>query len=128
MTTTIAQIQALPYSPFNGTGIVGIVITNGIPSYFKVIGSELNRIVSVNWYPDNPASVKFNIREMILVDNNLGTFMIQVTDNFLYDNDRGGHISFRLDNGTTLTAPVKTYGRVSLGPLWQAPDQGLITG
>jgi len=128
MTTSIAQIQALPNSPFNGTGIVGIVITNGIPSYFKVIGSELNRIVSVNWYPENPASVKFTTREMILVDDTLGTFMVQVTDNYLYDNDRGGHISFRLDDGTTLTAPVRTYGRVSVGPLWQAPDQGLITG
>lgn len=128
MTTSIAQIQSLPGSPYNGTGLVGIVITNGVPSYFKVIGSELNRIVSVNWYPENPASVKFTTRDMILVDNTLGTFMVMVTDNYLYDNDRGGHISFRLDDGTTLTAPVKTYGRVSVGPLWTAPDQGLITG
>jgi hypothetical protein len=29
---------------------------------------------------------------------------------------------------TTLTVPVKTFGPVSLGPLWQAPGQGLITG
>jgi hypothetical protein len=58
----------------------------------------------------------------------MGTFMVMVTDNFLYDDDRAGHISFRLDDGTTLTAPVKTYGRVSVGPLWQSPEQGLITG
>jgi len=65
---------------------------------------------------------------MILVDNTMGTFMVMVTDNFLYDNNRAGHISFRLDDGTTLTAPVKTYGRVSVGPLWQSSEQGLITG
>lgn len=126
--TTIASIEGLPSSPYNGTGIVGIVITSGIPSFFKVIGSDLNRIVSVNWYPENVASVKFKMRNMILIDNTLGTFMVQVTDNYLYDNDRGGHISFRLDDGTVLTAPAKTYGRVSVGPLWTAPDQGLITG
>jgi hypothetical protein len=126
--TTIASIEGLPSSPYNGTGIVGIVITSGIPSFFKVIGSDLDRIVSVNWYPENVASVKFKMRNMILIDDTLGTFMVQVTDNYLYDNDRGGHISFRLDDGTVLTAPVKTYGRVSVGPLWTAPDQGLITG
>ena len=126
--TTIASIEGLPSSPYNGTGIVGIVITSGIPSFFKVIGSDLDRIVSVNWYPKNVASVKFKMRNMILIDNTIGTFMVQVTDNYLYDNDRAGHISFRLDDGTVLTAPVKTYGRVSVGPLWTSPEQGLITG
>lgn len=126
--TSIASILSLPGSPFNGTGIVGIVITNGVPSYFKVTGSDLDRIVSVNWYPEYPASVKFTTRDMILIDNTMGTFMVMVTDNFLYDNNRAGHISFRLDDGTTLTAPVKTYGRVSVGPLWQSSEQGLITG
>jgi hypothetical protein len=128
MTTTIAQIFTLPNSPYNGTDIVGIAITNGVPTYLKVMGSDLDKIVSVNWYPENANSVKFTMRGMILVDKTLGTFMVQVTDNFLFDNDRAGHISFRLDDGTTLTAPVKTFGRVSVGPLWQAPDSGLITG
>lgn len=126
--TTIAQIDSLPGGPFNGTGIVGIVITSGIPSFFKVTGSDLDRIVSVNWYPANPASVKFETRKMILIDNTLGTFMVMVTDNYLSNNNRAGHISFRLDDGTTLTAPVETYGRVSVGPLWCAPDQGINTG
>jgi len=126
--TAIADIQALPFSPYNGTGIVGIIITSGVPSYFKVTGSNLDRIVSVDWYPRNPATVTFDTRGMILVDNTLGTFMIRVKDNYLDISDRGGHISFRLDDGTTLTSPVKTYGRVSIGPLWQAPDQGFSTG
>lgn len=126
--TTIAQIQALPNCPYNGTGIVGIAITNGVPNYFKVTGSNLDRIVSVNWYPENPASVKFTMRNMILIDNTVGTFMVMINDNFLFDNDRGGHISFRLNDNTTLTASVRTYGRVSIGPLFQFPDQGLITG
>ena len=54
--------------------------------------------------------------------------MIRVLDNYLDTNDRGGYLSFRLDDGNTLSAPVKTYGRISVMPLWQAPDSGLITG
>lgn len=126
--TTITRIDSLPGGPFNGTGIVGIVITSGIPSFFKVSGYDLDRIISVNWYPANPTSVKFETRNMILIDNTMGTFMVMVTDNYLSTTDRAGHISFRLDDGTTLTSPVKTYGRVSLGPLWSAPDQGINTG
>lgn len=126
--TTIAQIYALPTSPFEGTGIVGIVITSGIPSYFKLTGSDLNQIISVNWYPKNPASVIFEMRQLILVDNTYGTFMVRVIDNLLNTNDRGGHISFQLRDGTTLTAPVTTYGPVSVGPLWTAPSSGLQTG
>jgi hypothetical protein len=126
--TTIANIQALPTSPFQGTGIVGVVITSGVPSYFKLEGSDLQRIVSVDWYPKNPASVLFEMRQLILLDNTLGTFMVRVLDNYLSTTDRAGYISFRLDDGTTLQAPVKTYGPVSVGPLWTAPEQGLITG
>jgi hypothetical protein len=128
LTTTIDNIQTLPGSPYNGSGLVGIVITNGIPTFFKVTGSNLDRIVSVNWYPEHAATVQFKKRDMILVDNTTGTFMIMVTDNYLYDTDRGGHISFRLDDGTTLTSPVKTFGRISVSPLWTSPDQGLNTG
>lgn len=128
MTTTIASIEALPSSPYNGSGLVSIVITNGVPCYFKITGSELNKIISVDWYPENPASVLFMKRDIILISNTLGTFMITVIDNYLNDCDRKGRISFRLDDGNTLTAPVKTYGRVSLGPLWTAPNSGLITG
>jgi hypothetical protein len=126
--TTVTNIQTLPGSPYNGTGTVGIVITSGVPTYIKVTGADLNRIVDVNWYPAQPSSVLFETRKLILVDNTTATFMIKVTNNYLYDYDRGGHISFRLDNGTTLTAPVKTFGRVSVAPLWQAPGEGLITG
>ena len=54
--------------------------------------------------------------------------MIQVLDNYLNTCNRGGKLSFRIDDGTTLHFPVITYGRVSVGPLWTAPDQGLITG
>lgn len=126
--TTIAKIQALPTSPFEGSGLVGVVITSGVPSYFNLAGSGLNRIVSVNWYPKNPASVIFEMRQLILLDNTQGTFMIRVTDNLLDTTDRAGRISFQLDDGTTLSAPVITYGPVSVGPLWTAPGQGLITG
>ena len=126
--TTIARIQALPTSPFEGSGLVGIVITSGIPSYFKLIGSDLSRIISVHWYPKNPASVIFEMRQLILVSNTEGTFMVRVTDNMLDTSDRGGRISVQVDDGTTLSAPVITYGPVSLGPLWQAPGQGMVTG
>jgi hypothetical protein len=126
--TTIASIQALPYSPYNGTGIVGIVITSGVPSYFKIVGSDLADIVSFNWYPKNPGSVLFDTRQLILVDNTEGTIMVRVIDNYLDDRDRGGKLGFRLSDGNMMSFEVKTYGRVSVAPLWQAPEQGLITG
>lgn len=126
--TTITAIQALPSSPYEGTGLVGIVITSGIPSYFRLAGVGLDGITSIRWFPKNPGSVQFEMRELILVDNTVGTFMVRVTDNYLDTSDRAGIISFTLVDGTTLSAPVKTYGPVSVGPLWQAPGQGLITG
>ena len=126
--TTITAIQALPSSPFEGTGIVGVVITSGIPSFFRLTGVNLDGITSVRWFPKNPGSVQFEMRELVLVDDTEGTFMVRVTNNFLDIRDRAGIISFALDDGTTLSAPVRTYGPVSVGPLWQAPGQGLITG
>ena len=123
--TTILSIHALPTSPFEGSGLVAIVITSGIPSYFKITGSDLNRIVSFNWYPKNLASVIFETRQLILIDNTQGTIMVRVLDNLLNTNDRGGRLSFQLDDGTVITAPVVTYGPVSAGPLWQAPSAGM---
>lgn len=126
--TTIAELQALPAGPFNGTGIAGIVITNGIPSYFRLLGSNLGRIKNFTWIPKNPASVLFETRKVILLNDTEGTCMVRVINNYLDINDRGGRLCFALDDGTTLTIPVKTFGPVSTGPLWQAPTQGLITG
>jgi hypothetical protein len=128
MTTTISDVRTLPYSPYNNTGVVGIIITSGLPTYFQVSGINLDGIVSVNWYPKNPSSLQFKTRQMILVDDTLGTFMIQVTDNYLSTVDRAGFISFRISDDTNIVWPVKTYGPVSGGPLWQAPDSGLSTG
>jgi len=126
--TTITAIQALPSSPYEGSGLVAVVITSGIPSYFRLEGIGLDGITSVRWFPKNPGSVQFEMRQLILVDDTVGTFMVRVTDNYLDTTDRAGIISFAFDDGTTFSAPVKTYGPVSVGPLWQAPGQGLITG
>jgi len=143
--TTIVEISGLPCSPFNGTGIVGIIISNSTPSFFMVQGSELGRIVDVKWYPTHPTSVKFETRDLILVDDTLATFMVLIVDNYYDDCNRGGVISFRLDDETTITVPAvtfnpvvcktpwvspttpaKIYDRVSVEPLWD--DQGLTTG
>jgi hypothetical protein len=128
MTTTITNILALPTSPLQGSGLVGIVITPGVPSYFKLEGTELNKITNVMWYPLSVASVEFETRQLILVGDTVGTFMIKVVNNFLSIVDRGGKLSFRLDTGDTITFPVKTYGPVSHQPLWQSPYEGLNTG
>ncbi len=128
MTTTITNIIGLPASPFQGTGLIGIVITSNVPTYFKLEGIGLDKITDVNWYPANPSSVEFVTRKLILVDNTVGTFMVKVTDNFLSITDRAGRLSFRLDTGETITFPVRTYGPVSYQPLWQSPYEGLITG
>ena len=128
MTTTITNIIALPTSPFQGSGIVGIVITSGVPSYFKLEGHGLNNIIDVNWYPANPASVEFVTRNLILVDASVGPFMIKVTNNLLSTVDRAGRLSFRLKTNETITFPVRTYGPVSYQPLWTSPYEGLNTG
>ena len=125
---TIDLINPLPFNPYAGTGIVGIIITNGVPSFFNVIGSNLNRIVKVMWYPKNPSSVLFQMRNLLLVDNTQGTFMVMVTENYLNSCDRAGNIAFTLDDSTTMTYPVRTYGPLSVDPLWTSSDQGLITG
>jgi hypothetical protein len=126
--TIITNINALPTSPYAGTGLVAIVITSGVPSFFQVLGTGLTDIASVHWYPENPSSVQFETRQMILVDDTEGTFMIRVTNNYLDINDRAGKISFQMNDGSTWSAPVVTYGPVAKGPLWQSPQQGLVTG
>jgi hypothetical protein len=128
MPTTIKSIDLLPTNPYAGTQLVSVIITTGVPSYFKVTGTNLDGIVSVNWLPKYASSVEFTIRQMILVDKKLGTFMVMVTNNYLDDTDRKGNIIFRLLDGTTLSFPVTTFGPVTASPLWTAPTQGLITG
>lgn len=126
--TSITSIKALPTGPFEGTGIIGIVITSNVPSYFKIEGSGLDNIEKITWYPAAPSSVEFISRELILVNSTSGTFMIKVTDNFLSNADRGGNISIRLKSGDTHTFPVRTYGPVSYQALWTNPQSGLNTG
>jgi hypothetical protein len=126
--TTITNILALPTGPLQGTGTLGIVITPNVPSYFEVQGVGINDITHVAWYPLNPESVEFETRQLICVDSTKATFMIRVTNNFLSVEDRGGRISFRLADGSTISYPVKTYGPVSYSPLWQSPYQGINTG
>lgn len=125
MTVSITSIIALPSSPYQGTGTIGIVITSGVSSYFKITGYELDKIVDVNWYPTNLSSVDFIIRDVILLNPTLGTFMVEVTDNFSDITDRGGKISFRTDSGNTISFPVKTYGPMSLQSFWRGPYDGL---
>jgi hypothetical protein len=125
---SITCVETLPMSPYNGTGIAGIIITNGLSSYFKVTGYNLGRIVSVTWYPKNIDNVKFSIRPFTLISEELATFGINMLDNYLDPNDRGGYLSFVLDDSTTMVYPVKTFGKLSVYPLWTASDQGLITG
>lgn len=126
--TTITGVQPLPCSPFDGSGYVGLVITSGIPTYYKVTGTNLNQLRSVNWNPKNPGTVLFQTRQMILLNSNEGTFMIKVLNNYLDKTDREGRISFYFDNGSTVSFPVKTYGPISVGPLWTPSYEGLITG
>lgn len=127
-TTTVSGVWSLPGSPYNGTGVVGVLITNGVPSYFSVIGANLNQITQVVWYPKSPTSLKWTMRPLILVDNTQATFGITVTENYLNNCDRAGYIAFILDDGTNITFPVITYGPLAVGPLWQAPGSGLSTG
>ena len=125
---TIASIRSLPGSPYYAPDIVNILITNGANNFFEIIGSNLNRIVSVKWLPKNSGSVLQESRNIILIDDTHGTFMIRILNNYLDITDRAGHISFTLDDQTTLAAPVRTFGPPSFTPLWQNPNAGLSTG
>jgi hypothetical protein len=126
--TTIIGIDLLPTNPFAGSSLVALIITSSVPSYYRIRGIDLHEIVQVDWYPENPTTVEFQTRQVVLIDNTEGTFMIRVTDNFLDITDRKGKLSFRLQNGTTLAFPVQTVGPVDVGRLWQSPYEGLITG
>jgi hypothetical protein len=126
--TTIINIHLLPNNPTLESDFIPVIITSGIPSYFRITGTELDKIISVKWYPKNPDSVQFVMRELILVDSTVGTFMIKVTDNYLDITDRKGYLSFKMEDGSNMTFTVKTFGPVSMGPLWTSPDSGLITG
>lgn len=128
MPAAIASIETLPGSPYNGTQFVGIVITTGVTSFFKITGSNLNELVSVDWYPKNPSSVLQQSSKINLISPTEASFSIQVLNNYLDNRDRGGVLSFRQLGGTTLSLPVKNFGPISFMPLWMAPDQGLITG
>lgn len=125
--TTITRIQPLPASVFENMGVIGVIITSSLPSYFKVHGVGLDHITSVAWYPVDPSSLEFSISKLSLVSANEGIFMIKILNNYLNDDDRGGKISFRLSSGITLSFPVKTYGPVSYSPLWSSPYEGLST-
>lgn len=124
----ITSIKALPCSPYDDSDLVGIVITSGIPSYFKVVGTDLDQIESVTWYPKSPNSVEFRIRQLALVDPTQGTFMIQIINNQLNVTDRAGTVSFRAYDGSTISFKAITYGPVSIGTLWRPAQQGLTTG
>lgn len=126
--TTILSVDLLPQNPFAGSGVVAIFVTNSVPSYFRVTGIDLKNIVQVDWYPIVRNSIEFETRQMIFVDNMTATFMIKVIDNFLDVTDRGGKISFRINDGSSISFPVKTVGPAVLGRLWQSPNEGLIIG
>jgi hypothetical protein len=128
METFIISVESLPTSPFNGTGTVGIVITSGVPSYLKVTGTGLDGIVDTQWYPENPTSVKFVMKQLTLLNPQEAVCMVMVTDNYLNNNNRAGYLSFRLTNGITISFSVETYGPVSYQSLWRPNQEGLNTG
>lgn len=126
--TTITSIQPLPLGPSSNDGTVNIVITPNVPSYFKVSGTELNKIRNITWYPRIAGSVEFVVRDFVLSNSSTeGTFMIKVINNFLSAVDRAGTLSIRLDDGDTISFPVLTYGPVSHTRLWLGPYEGLDT-
>ena len=128
--TTITGVDLLPRNPFAGTTQVALIITDAVSSYYKLSGVNLDQITNVSWYPKDPRSVKFEVRQLILADNTntVGTFMIRIIDNYLDICDRAGKISFRLQDGTNITFPVTTLGPASIGRLWHSPYEGLDTG
>ena len=120
---SITSVNNLPGNEYNNTGSVEIHIRG--TSYFEVIGSGLNLVSGVSWYPSDPKSIKFIILPLNLVSTTNATLTIQIVDNFLDDCNRGGMLSFRFTDGTAISFPVITYG--TLGRLWISSTEGLNT-
>ena len=129
MTISIAKISSMPSGPFDAQGLAGIILTNGITTYFRFNGSNLDQITSFRWIPQDPGSILQEARDFHLYpDNTQAICSVRVINNYLDTTNRGGNLCFILDDGTTVRVPVITYGPLSMYPIWQAPNQGLITG
>ena len=125
---TVHAIRTLPVDHLSETGRVGIVITNGVTTYFSVTGEQLDQVASIKWHPMDVSTVDFDSRPMALIDQFMGTFSIRIINNHLNISDRGGWIVVKLMDGSRYKWPVMTYGPPASGPLWQSPQCGLKTG
>ena len=128
MITTISNVSTMPGCPFGSTGVVFIIITPGIPTYFHITGMGLTHIESIRWFPENPSTVKYIIRDIVLLNDQEGSFVIEVIDNSLDPSNRHGSISFSLSDGNVISFHTSTFGPVTVGPLWQSPQSGINTG
>jgi hypothetical protein len=124
----IHNIATLPGNYPIGIKGVPILITSGVTTYYRIIGANLEEIQSVEWYPKQPSSLMFSVRQLILVSSSEATFSITVKDNFLDASDRQGVINFLHKDGQSITYTAFTVGPVSASPLWQSPQSGLATG
>jgi len=135
--TSITRSQSEPPASnltYQSNGInrpIQIDISVATSNLYIVTGSNLNQIQSVNWYPAKRDQIKFNMvpwRTYLPVSIQ-ATFGIIVTNNFTFDYQRGGSISFRLLDSSTLSIPAETYFSWpwSFNPVVE-PLQGWDTG
>ena len=110
---------------------VPIDISTGACNMYIVTGHNLNRIVSVEWFPAWKTRINFKMipRQTYIPVNGNATFGIIVQDQQTYDAQRGGTITFRNAAKDTVSVPAATF---STWP-WlfnptQIPLQGWDTG
>jgi len=124
-------VSNLTYQTNGVNGPVQIDISVAVSNIYIVSGVNLDQIVSVNWYPARRDQIAFNMLPWRTYSPVSGqaTFGIIVTNNFTYDYQRGGSISFRLTDQSTIAVPAETYFTWpwSFNPVVQ-PLQGWDTG
>lgn len=110
---------------------VPIDLSIGSMNMYVVYGENLNKIISVNWYPAIQTHIIF---KMVPWTNypfaaNEATFGICILDQQTYDYQRGGTITFRLATGYTGSVPAATFSTYpwTFNPV-QSPLQGWDTG
>jgi len=98
-------------SPCDPCSPIPIDISTGTYNMYIVSGRNLNKIVSVNWYPAKQGLIIFKMIpwQTYRPARDQATFGITVLDQETFDYQRGGSVTFRLASGFTSSLPAHTY-------------------
>ena len=108
-----------------------IDISTGSSNVYIVTGRNLDKIISVNWYPAIQTNTVFKMIAWHTYNDEFtqAMFGISVLDQNTFDFQRGGSISFRDAIGNSVAVPAATFSTYPwLFNPQQIPLQGWDTG